>query len=92
MPSTSGAAKPVPKAAQSFTFKCYKCGEAGHKATDCKKGGVSALGKGKALMIEGCEDQEDEEFPVNEEEIVIGDSDEEEGLALAMKKTLLAPK
>ena len=56
LPLTSGAAKPVPKAAQSFTFKCYKCGEVGHKATDCKKGGVSAQSKGKALMIEGCED------------------------------------
>ena len=43
-------------------------------------------------MIEGFEDQEDDEFPMYEEEIVIGDSDEEEGLALVMKKTLLAPK
>ena len=43
-------------------------------------------------MIEGCEDQEDDEFPMYEEEIVIGDSDKEEGLALVMKKTLLAPK
>ena len=40
--STFGAAKPVPKAAQSFIFKCYKSGEVGHKATDCKKEGVSA--------------------------------------------------
>ena len=36
LPSTSGVAKPIPKVAQSFTFKCYKCGEAGHKVTDCK--------------------------------------------------------
>ena len=36
LPSTSGTVKPVPKAAQSFTFKCYKCGEARHKATYCK--------------------------------------------------------
>ena len=42
LPLTSGAPKPVPKAAQSFTFKCYKCGEVGHKATDCKKGGVNS--------------------------------------------------
>ena len=67
-PSTSSAAKPIPKATQSFTFKCYKCGEAGHKATNCKKGGVNTQGKGKALIIEGCEDQEDEEFPIYEEE------------------------
>ena len=30
-------------------------------------------------MIEGCEDQEDEEFPMYEEGIVIGDTNEEEG-------------
>ena len=47
LPSTSGVAKTVPKAAQSFTFKCYKCGEAGHKAIDCEKGGITAQGKGK---------------------------------------------
>ena len=41
LPSTSGTVKPVPKAAQRFTFKCYKCGEARHKATNCKKGGVN---------------------------------------------------
>ena len=41
LPSNFGAAKLVPKVAQSFTFKCYKCGEAGHKATNCKKRGVS---------------------------------------------------
>nr|POE60281.1 hypothetical protein CFP56_55333 [Quercus suber] len=92
LPSTSGATKLVPKATQSFTFKCNKCGEAGHKAPDCKKGGVNAQGKGKALLIEGCEDQEDEEFPMYEEAIVIGDSNEEEGLALVMKKTLLVSK
>ena len=68
LPSTSSATKPIPKAAQRFTFKCYKCGEAGHKDTNCKKGGVNAQGKGKALMIEVCEDQEDEEFPIYEEE------------------------
>ena len=92
MPSTFGAAKVVPKATKSFTFKCYKCGKVGHKAKYCKKGGVNAQGKVKALMIEGCEDQEDDEFPTYEEEIVIRDSNEEEGLALVMKKTLLALK
>ena len=30
-------------------------------------------------MIEGCEDQEDEEFPMYEEGIVIDDTNEEEG-------------
>ena len=74
MPSTSGIVKPVPKLAESFTFKCYKCGEAGHKATNCKKRGVIAQCKGKALMIEGCEDQEDEEFPIYEEEEEMCDS------------------
>ena len=42
LPSTSGIVKPFPKAAQSFTFKCFKCGEVGHKATNCKNGGVNA--------------------------------------------------
>ena len=74
LPSTFGVAKPVPKAAQSFTFKCYKCGEAGHKATNCKKVGFNAQGKSKTLMIEGCEDQEDEEFPIYEEEEEMCDS------------------
>ena len=35
-----------------FSFKCYKCGEAGHKATDCKKSGPIMTNKGKALMLE----------------------------------------
>ena len=74
LPSTSGAAKPVPKAAQRFKFKCYKCGEARHKATNCKKGGVNAQGKSKALMIEVFKDQEDEEFQIYEEEEEMCDS------------------
>ena len=73
LPSISNEVKPAPKASQSFTFKCYKYGEVGHKATDCKKWGVNSEGKGKTLMIEGCEFQEDDEFPKYEEEIVIGD-------------------
>jgi len=68
LPSTSGTVTPVPKAAKNITFKCYKCEEAEHKTTNCKKWGVNAQGKGKALMIEGCEDKEDEEFPIYEEE------------------------
>ncbi|XP_075674896.1 uncharacterized protein LOC142644102 [Castanea sativa] len=84
--STQG--RPTTNSAQPFKIESL----AGHKATDCKKLGVSAQGKGKALMIKGCEDQEDEEFSMYEEEIVIGDSYEEEGLALVMKKILLAPK
>ena len=42
LPSISNEVKPAPKASQSFTFKCYKYGEVGHKATDCKKWGVNS--------------------------------------------------
>ena len=92
LPSISGAAKPVPKATQSFTFKCYKCGEAGHKATYCKKAGVGAQGKGKALMIEGCEYPEDEEFSRYEEGIFIGDSDEERRIGFGNEKDPVSTK
>ena len=68
LPSTSGTVKPIPKAAKNITFKCYKCEEAEHKTTNCKKWGVNAQGERKALMIEGCEDKEDEEFSIYEEE------------------------
>ncbi len=36
----------------TFSFKCYKCGEVGHKATNCKKFGPIMTNKGKALMLE----------------------------------------
>ncbi|KAG5534031.1 hypothetical protein RHGRI_022247 [Rhododendron griersonianum] len=78
---------------QSGGFKCFKCGEPGHKSSDCRK---ASGGRNKALFIEevmeqGCED----DIPVYDEEIceeIGGDDEEEEGYALMIKKTLLTPK
>ena len=78
-----------------FSFKCYKCGEAGHKATDCKKSGPIMTNKGKALMLEELEMQEVTNYPLYDEdnaEIIGRDSKEGVGLELVMKRTLLAPK
>ncbi|KAG5552400.1 hypothetical protein RHGRI_010467 [Rhododendron griersonianum] len=71
---------------QSGGFKCLKCGEPGHKSSNCRK---ASGGRNKALFIEevteqGCED----DIPVYDEEIG-GDDEEEEGYALMIKKTLL---
>ncbi len=51
--------------------------------------------KGKALMLEELEMQEVTNYPLYDEdnaEIIGGDSKEGVGLALVMKRTLLAPK
>ncbi len=96
MASTSNAASHASKAAAKnqtgMVFKCFKCGEAGHKAADCKK---PMLSQGKTLMIDDCEDQEDDNQPVYNMETgaeIRGDEQEEEGMALMMKKTLLEPE
>ncbi|KAF3962987.1 hypothetical protein CMV_012567 [Castanea mollissima] len=71
---------------QVGTFKCFKCREPGHRSSDCRK---------KALMLEEVKELEHEDGepifdqPSNE---VGGDLEEEEGLTLMMRKTLLAPK
>ncbi|KAK4581406.1 hypothetical protein RGQ29_024882 [Quercus rubra] len=68
------------------TFKCFKCGEPGHRSSHCRK---------KSLMLEEVKELEHEDGepifdqPSNE---VSGDFEEEEGLTLVMRKTLLAPK
>ncbi|KAG5567817.1 hypothetical protein RHGRI_003110 [Rhododendron griersonianum] len=77
---------------QSGGFKCFKCGETGHKSSDCRK---ATGGRNKALFIEevteqGCED----DIPIYDEDICeeIGGDNEEEGYALMIKKTLLTSK
>ncbi|KAH7848990.1 hypothetical protein Vadar_011413 [Vaccinium darrowii] len=69
-------------------FKCYKCGEPGHKSSDCRR---SSDNKNKALfMEESCED----EFPIYDEamcEDVGGDDEEEVGLALEKVTTKPPP-
>ncbi|KAH7849362.1 hypothetical protein Vadar_016773 [Vaccinium darrowii] len=74
---------------QVVSSECFKCGEPGHKSSDCRR---SSGSKNKALfMEESCED----EFPIYYEalcEDIGGDDEEEVGLALMIKKTLLTPK
>jgi hypothetical protein len=74
------------------SFKCYKCGEQGHKANECKKSGLQV--KNKALMVESMEEGVvDQEIDVEDAvEDIGGDSEGEEGLALVTRKILLAPR
>ena len=94
--SSSNAAHNAPKAPfknqGGVAFKCFKCGEASHRAAECKKGITT---RGKATMLDEFEVQEEEEHPVYDEEMeeeIGGDQEEEEGMALMIKKTLLTPK
>ncbi|GKE40545.1 putative CCCH-type zinc finger family protein [Tanacetum coccineum] len=79
------------------TFKCFKCGEPGHKSSACRKE------RGKQLMMESgksetyeyedeveytLEPRYDEDDERNEENLVYGDS----GQMLVIKKSLLLPK
>jgi hypothetical protein len=74
------------------SFKCYKCGEQGHKANECKKSGLQV--KNKTLMVESMEEGVvDQEIDVEDAvEDLGGDSKGEEGLALVTRKILLAPR
>ncbi|GFZ18312.1 hypothetical protein Acr_27g0000510 [Actinidia rufa] len=79
---------------QSGGFKCFKCGELGHKSVECRK---ASGNQNKDLLMEerwtveqSCEDDIPiYDQPFNEE--ISGDIEEEEDLALMFKKTLLAP-
>lgn len=79
---------------QGETFKCFRCGEPGHRSSDCRKN--MGNNRNKALLIEEVEEHGDfEDAPIFDPSgnmAIGGDSDEEEGLALMLKKTLLSPK
>ena len=69
-------------------IKCFRCGEQGHKATECRK---LASQKGKNLLLE--EDElEEMEGPVydedKDEEVLYGDGQ----ATLVIRKSLLTPK
>jgi hypothetical protein len=90
-PSTQGSPnvyKSAPRNSNVSGFKCFKCGEVGHKANECNK---PLLSRGRALMLEDVVEIEDV-VESDDEELVGGDNEEEEGVVLVMKKTLLTPR
>uniref|UniRef100_A0A2N9I3J9 CCHC-type domain-containing protein n=1 Tax=Fagus sylvatica TaxID=28930 RepID=A0A2N9I3J9_FAGSY len=90
-PSTQGSPnvyKSAPRNSNVSGFKCFKCGEVGHKANECNK---PLLSRGRALMLEDVVEVEDV-VESDDEELVGGDNEEEEGVVLVMKKTLLTPR
>ena len=70
-------ANPQPNrtAASSSDLQCFKCGEAGHRMTDCKKGG--RYGKGLFIESEECTDDHLNTF---EQEAVYDAKEEEENV------------
>uniref|UniRef100_A0A2N9IR32 CCHC-type domain-containing protein n=1 Tax=Fagus sylvatica TaxID=28930 RepID=A0A2N9IR32_FAGSY len=80
--------KSTPRNSNVSGFKCFKCGEMGHKANECNK---PLLSRGRALMLEDVVEIEDV-VESDDEELVGGDNEEEEGVVLVMKKTLLTPR
>ena len=80
--------KGVPKSSSGSNFKCFKCGEMGHKANECNK---PLLSKGRALILDDVVEVE-EVGDSDSDELVEGDDEKEEGVVLVMKRTLLTPR
>ncbi|KAE8696147.1 putative CCCH-type zinc finger family protein [Hibiscus syriacus] len=90
-PQESRPAQQPPQGNSNPTIRCFRCGEQGHRATDCRK---PASQKGKNLLIEENVEDENEEIgePVYDDDetddVLYGDGHE----TLVVRKSLLTPK
>ncbi|KAE8697779.1 putative Quercetin 3-O-methyltransferase 1 [Hibiscus syriacus] len=90
-PQDSRPAQQPPQGNSNPTTRCFRCGEQGHRATDCRK---PASQKGKNLLIEENAEDETEEIgePVYDDDetddVLYGDGHE----TLVVRKSLLTPK
>ncbi|KAE8676682.1 putative CCCH-type zinc finger family protein [Hibiscus syriacus] len=90
-PQDSRPAQQPPQGNSNPTIRCFRCGEKGHRATDCRK---HASQKGKNLLIEENAEDETEEIgePVYDDDetddVLYGDGHE----TLVVRKSLLTPK
>ncbi|KAE8663112.1 putative Quercetin 3-O-methyltransferase 1 [Hibiscus syriacus] len=90
-PQDSRPAQQPPQGNSNPTIRCFRCGEQGHRATDCRK---PASQKGKNLLIEENAEDETEEIgePVYDDDetddVLYGDGHE----TLVVRKSLLTPK
>lgn len=84
---------PLGNTNQNQVSKCYRCGEPGHKATDCRK---PASNKGKNLLLDDnvVDEVVDDAEPVYDDyededgDVLYGDGSE----TLVIRKNLLTPK
>ncbi|KAE8663201.1 putative Quercetin 3-O-methyltransferase 1 [Hibiscus syriacus] len=90
-PQDSRPAQQPPQGNSNPTIRCFRCGEQGHRATDCRK---PTSQKGKNLLIEENAEDETEEIgePVYDsdetDDVMYGDGHE----TLVVRKSLLNPK
>uniref|UniRef100_A0A2N9HYM8 Reverse transcriptase domain-containing protein n=1 Tax=Fagus sylvatica TaxID=28930 RepID=A0A2N9HYM8_FAGSY len=80
--------KSAPRNSNVSGFKCFKCGEMGHKVNEYSK---PLLSRGRALMLEDVIQVKDV-VELDDDKLVGGDNEEEDGVVLVMKKNLLTPR